>query len=195
MDAQINIGNGSEYQYFERHVHSFSSGIIVKPNAKIQLSEKSRFKTVFELVTGRVGEIDIDYEATCAAESVMEMLTRISGFENDIIKVKETGHLIGERARGVLKSRIAVRDSAKAEVYNKLTACAAYARGHVDCKEIIQGSGVASAVPIVEVSHPKAHITHEASIGSVDSKQLQTLMAHGLSEDDAAELIIDGLLS
>ena len=125
----------------------------------------------------------------------MEMFTRISGFENDVIKVKETGHLIGERARGVLKSRIAVPDSAKAKVYNKLTASAAYARGHVDCKEIIQGNGVASAVPIVEVCHPKAHITHEAAIGSVDSKQLQTLMAHGLSEDDASELIIEGMLS
>ncbi|MCR4397120.1 MAG: SufD family Fe-S cluster assembly protein, partial [Candidatus Saccharicenans sp.] len=32
-------------------------------------------------------------------------------------------------------------------------------------------------------------------IGSVDSKQLQTLMARGLSEDEAVDLIIEGLLS
>jgi Fe-S cluster assembly scaffold protein SufB len=88
-----------------------------------------------------------------------------------------------------------VRDSARAEVYNKLTADAAFARGHVDCKEIVQDNGVATAVPIVEVHHPKAHITHEAAIGSVDSKQLETLMSRGLSEDDAVELIINGLLS
>jgi Fe-S cluster assembly scaffold protein SufB len=50
-------------------------------------------------------------------------------------------------------------------------------------------------VPIVEVRHPKAHVTHEASLGSVDSRQLQTLMARGLDEDAAAELIIAGLLS
>ena len=43
--------------------------------------------------------------------------------------------------------------------------------------------------------HPKAHVTHEAAIGSVDSKQLQTLMARGLSEDEAVDLIIQGLLS
>jgi Fe-S cluster assembly scaffold protein SufB len=76
-----------------------------------------------------------------------------------------------------------------------LTADAAFARGHVDCKEIVQDNGVATAVPIVEVHHPKAHITHEAAIGSVDSKQLETLMSRGLSEDDAVELIINGLLS
>jgi Fe-S cluster assembly scaffold protein SufB len=47
----------------------------------------------------------------------------------------------------------------------------------------------------VQVDHPQAHVTHEAAIGSVDSKQLQTLMSRGLSEEDATEMIIDGLLS
>ena len=88
-----------------------------------------------------------------------------------------------------------MRDNAKAEVYNIMKATAPYARGHVDCKEIIQGNGVATAIPVVEVKHPKAHVTHEAAIGSVDSKQLQTLMARGLDEEEAVELIIDGLLS
>ena len=34
-----------------------------------------------------------------------------------------------------------------------------------------------------------------AAIGSVDSKQLRTLMSRGLTEDEAVELIIEGLLS
>ena len=65
----------------------------------------------------------------------------------------------------------------------------------VDCKEIVQHRASAKAVPIVEVSHPLAHITHEAAIGSVDSKQLQTLMSRGLTEDEATDLFIEGLLS
>jgi Fe-S cluster assembly scaffold protein SufB len=47
----------------------------------------------------------------------------------------------------------------------------------------------------VEVRNPRAHITHEASIGSVDSKELQTLMSRGHNEEEAVELIIEGLLS
>jgi Fe-S cluster assembly scaffold protein SufB len=54
---------------------------------------------------------------------------------------------------------------------------------------------VARAIPVVEVRHPKAHVTHEAAIGSVDSKQLQTLMSRGLSEDAAVDLIVQGLLA
>lgn len=57
------------------------------------------------------------------------------------------------------------------------------------------GKAFAKAVPIVEVNHPLAHITHEAAIGSVDSKQLQTLLARGLSEEEATDMIIEGLLS
>jgi Fe-S cluster assembly scaffold protein SufB len=152
-------------------------------------------RTEFELLRGRVGTIDIDYETTCHENSVMEMTARINGTEADVIKIREVGHLVGEGARGALTSKIAVRDRARAEVYNRLTASAPYARGHVDCKEIVQDEAVAHAIPIVEVNHPKAHVTHEAAIGSVDTKQLETLMARGLDEDAASELIIQGLLS
>ena len=50
-------------------------------------------------------------------------------------------------------------------------------------------------MPIVEVNHPKAHVTHEAAIGSVDNKQLETLMSRGLTEEEAVDLIVEGLLS
>lgn len=195
MDAEITIKEGAEYTYFERHIHGPKGGIEVYPRAVVHLGEKARFKTEFELVRGRVGLIDIDYETTCERESVLEMMARINGMGDDIIKIKETGHLEGEHARGVLTTKVAVRGKARAEIYNKMTASAAYARGHVDCKEIVQDQAAAAAIPIVEVTHPKAHITHEAAIGSVDSKQLQTLMSRGLSEDEAVELIVEGLLT
>jgi Fe-S cluster assembly ATPase SufC len=44
------------------------------------------------------------------------------------------------------------------------------------------------------VRDSRAHVTHEAAIGSVDNKQLETLLARGLSEDEAVDLIIEGLL-
>ncbi len=195
MNAQINIGEDAEYNYFERHIHGDKGGMKVFPKAVVKLDKKAIFRTEFELLKGRVGFLDIDYETTCKENSVMEMNARINGIENDVIKIKEKGYLVGKSARGVLTSRVALRGSAKAEIYNKLIATAPFARGHVDCKEIVQDNAIATAIPIVEVSNPKAHITHEAAIGSVDSKQLETLMSRGLSEDEAVELIIHGLLS
>ena len=122
------------------------------------------------------------------------MIARVAGAGNDRISLREVAHLDGAGARGVLLSRIAVRERAEAEVYNELSAGAPGARGHVDCKEIVQDRAVARATPVVSVSHPEAHVTHEAAIGSVDSKQLQTLMARGMSPEQAVDLIIQGLL-
>jgi len=195
MDANVRVGEGGFYIYEEKHVHSDDGGIKVYPKAVIELAEGARFKTTFELIRGRVGILDIDYSITGDRKSVMEMMSKVSGRGDDVIKIREAGNLVGEWARGVLTSRIAVRDNASAEVYNELIATAPYARGHVDCKEIIQDNGRAKAIPIVEVKHPRAHVTHEAAIGSVDTKQLETLMARGLDEDSAVDLIIEGLLS
>jgi uncharacterized protein len=195
MDAEIVVEPGANYSYFERHVHGPHGGVLVVPKARVTIRKGARFKTEFELIKGRVGEIDIDYDAVCHENGVFEMLARISGREDDRIRIRESGRLAGEYARGLLTTHIAVRDRATAAVHNTLIADAAYARGHVDCKEIVQGEAVAQAVPVVEVKHPKAHVTHEAAIGSVDSKQLQTLMSRGLTEDEAVDLIIQGMLS
>lgn len=194
MNAALEIGPGAEYAYFERHVHGAEGGVLVVPKSKVVVREGGRYQTDFELIKGRVGRIEIDVEATVEARATADISARVSGRGDDAITIREAAHLVGEHARSVLATSIAVRDRATAEVLNTLTATAAFARGHVDCKEIVQGDASARAVPIVDVRHPKAHVTHEAAIGSVDAKQLETLMSRGLKEDDATDLIIEGLL-
>jgi Fe-S cluster assembly scaffold protein SufB len=195
MDAAIKVGANSKYEYLERHIHSEEGGVKVIPKAVVNLEKNARYKSEFELMRGRVGRIEMDYQVFSASYSVMDMSVKVNGRGNDVINIKESGNLIGEYSKGVLISRVALRDDARANIYNKLIATADYARGHVDCKEIVMDNAAANAVPIVEVRNPKAHITHEASIGSVDSKELQTLMSRGHSEEEAVELIIEGLLS
>ncbi len=195
MDAEIYVGENAEYTYFERHIHGKDGGVKVVPKAKVELAKGAKFKTEFELIKGAVGLIDIEYDTVCGDDSVMEMEARISGKNADVIRIREIGHLKGKNSVGLLTTKIAVQDNATADVYNELTASAPFARGHVDCHEIVQGNGIASATPIVKVMHPQAHVTHEAAIGSVDSKQLETLMARGLDEDEAVDLIVQSLLN
>ena len=194
MDAVVRLAPGATYEYFERHLHGKEGGVIVVPKTKVHVGEGARFKTEFELIRGQAGEIDFDYDVDCDAHSLLDMIARIWGRGHDRITIRETARLNGEDARAVLQTHIAVKDDAVADVYNSLAANAPGARGHVDCKEIVQGRATAKAVPIVEVNDPRAHITHEAAIGSVDSRQLQTLMARGLDEEKATDLIIEGLL-
>ena len=194
MHAELSIGRNADYAYLERHVHGPAGGVLVWPLSRVHVAEGARYRTEFELLRGRVGELDMRVEVTGETSSVSEVAARIYGAGDDRITINETTTLVGEHARGVLMTNIALRDTAHAKVYNTLRASAAYARGHVDCKEIVQDQAVAEAVPVVEVRHPKARVTHEAAIGGVDSKQLETLMSRGLTEDEAVDLIIRGLL-
>ena len=195
MDANISVGENAKYSYLEKHIHSKEGGILVDSNAEVVLEKGANFRTDFELIEGRVGELNVDYSTVAREESTLEMTAKVDGREDDKINIEEKAKLIGRGARGVLTTRVAARGNTEARVYNELLANAPESRGHVDCKEIIQDEGSAKAVPIVEVNHPKAHVTHEAAIGSVDDKQLQTLLARGLSEEQAVDLIIKGLLS
>jgi hypothetical protein len=49
-------------------------------------------------------------------------------------------------------------------------------------------------VPIVNVTSPLAKVTHEAAIGTVDQRQMETLMAHGLNPEEAVDVIVKGIL-
>lgn len=195
MNAKIRVKEGASYSYFERHVHSDSGGVKVVPKAEIHVEDYAQFKTEFELIRGRVGLIDIDYLTHAGKHALIDMTARVNGVKDDRIKISETSILEGEYARAVLTSKVAVRNTAQAEIFNKVTALAPYARGHVDCKEVVKDEAIAIANPIVDVRDARSHVTHEAAVGSVDKKQLETLMARGLDEDEASELIIQGLLS
>jgi Fe-S cluster assembly scaffold protein SufB len=64
----------------------------------------------------------------------------------------------------------------------------------MDCAEIVRGAAVAENVPTVIVRNDQAHVTHEAAIGTVNKKELETLMARGLDEDTAVDVIIREML-
>ena len=79
-------------------------------------------------------------------------------------------------------------------IYGTTEGNAAGARGHMDCTEIVRGKAVARNVPVVVVRDDRARVTHEAAIGSVSKKELETLMARGLDEEQAVDVIIRGML-
>ena len=194
MDALYTLEDSASLTYEEVHYHGVTGGVEVIPQARIKVGKDARIMTSFLLVKGRVGTLDIDYQAEADENGTLEMVARIYGYGEDKIKIKESGQLTGRGARGLIKSRIAVRERAESEVISELGASAPNARGHVDCVEVVQGEATAKAVPLVSVLHEHAQVTHEAAIGRVNQKELETLMSRGLKEEEAIELIIGGML-
>jgi Fe-S cluster assembly scaffold protein SufB len=194
MDADIHIGADARMTYTEAHYHGQTGGVEVLPKAQVTVDEGGRFLTTFSLTHGRVGRLDIDYEVAVARGGVAQMTTKVYGHADDAVKVREVLHLDGEDARGLTKTRVAVRDAARSEVLTTAEGNAPGAIGHMDCTEIVRDQAEARNVPIVVVRDDRARVTHEAAIGSVNKKELETLMARGLDEDEAVDTIIRGML-
>ena len=194
MQARIDVGRGAELHYSEVHFHGPYGGIEVLPKAEVRVGEDGRFLSEFSLTSGRVGTLALDLTVEAGKNAVTELTARVSGHAADAIRIREKVVLRGENARGLIKSRIALDGDATAEVTGITEGHAAGARGHVDCLELVRERAVGRAIPIVQVTHPLAKVTHEAAIGSVDQQQLETLMAHGLAPEEAVDVIIKGIL-
>ncbi|MFB0545858.1 MAG: SufD family Fe-S cluster assembly protein [Anaerolineae bacterium] len=195
MEARIHVGENATMKYTETHYHGETGGVEVVPKAQVTVDEGGHYSSEFALTTGRVGKLDFDYVVDVAARGVAELTAKAYGSGDDAISVKETIRLNGEHARGLAKSRVAVRGEATSEVLGSTEGNAPFTHGHVDCIEIVRDRAVASAIPVVRVRDDRAYVTHEAAIGTVKKKELETLMARGLDEEAAVDVIIRGMLA
>lgn len=194
MDQSVEIGEGAKMCFTDGHFHSFTGNIELLTSANIKVGKQAEYLSDFSLTTGCVGRLNLDYSVVAQDHAVIELTSRIFGHADDDIKLNEQVNLAGRFSRSLIKSRIALEDRAKAEITGTTHGCAEGARGHMDCREIIKGQAVGQSTPTVKVSHPLAKITHEAAIGTIDCKQLETLIAHGLTAKQATDMIVLGML-
>lgn len=194
MQANIRVGKGASLTYTEEHYHGQSGGIEVRPHAEVLVEDGGRFLTTFSLTRGRVGLMDLDYQVNVGAGAIAELTTKAYGTGSDQVSVNEVVHLNGERSRGLTKTRIAVRDEAQSQIFTTMEGNAPGARGHMDCTEIVRNEAVAQNSPLVIVRNDQAQVTHEAAIGTVNRKELESLLARGLDESEAVDLIIRGMI-
>ena len=196
MEAEFNIGKNAKFEYDEHHYHGNSSGAKVYPKLKLNIEEGGEFNSNFVLTQGTVGEVSIDIEGKLNKQAKATLESKVLGKSKaDSVEIKEKINLAGEGSKSLIKMRAAAKDGGKVYMEGDTYASGEDAAGHVDCQEIVVGQGsTARAVPIVEVSNDKARVTHEASVGKINQKELETLMTRGLDEDEATELIIRSMM-
>jgi len=194
MDSRVFVGKNAKVEYEETHYHGKTGGVRVLPKTRAIVAEGGEYNSSFVIKSGRAGFINIDYEVKLDERAKSMLVSKIYGKEDDEIIAKESIILNGPHSSGVVKTRMALKNNAKSKVIGKTIGIGEYSRGHVDCTEIIMDNAKAEASPVVMAVNPRAKVTHEAAIGSVDKKQLITLMTRGLTEEQAIDIIVQGLL-
>ena len=194
MEKTVEIGAGADLHFIDSHIHGLSGGMEVTTRSLVNIGEKGRYFSDFSLTTGRVGRLDFSESVQAGDHAAVELVSRVFGHDVDLININEAISLNGRFSRGMIKSRVALEGRARAEIVGVTEGLAEGARGHMDCLEIIKDEAFGQSTPIVRVGHPLAKITHEAAIGTVDKKQMETLIAHGLSPEQATDMIVLGML-
>jgi hypothetical protein len=194
MEAQVRVGAGASMNYTEVHYHGPQGGVTTRPRTHATVGPGGRYINNFKMVEGKVGDLDIDFVAELDERAVGEYTTKAYGKGDDQVKIREVLYLKGAEARGLTKTNVVVTGEAYSDVYTEMHGLAPHTRGHMDCTEVVSDRAVAKNVPVVYVNHYTSKVTHEAAIGSVDRKQVETLMSRGLDEDEAVEIVVQGLL-
>ncbi|MEO2068246.1 MAG: SufD family Fe-S cluster assembly protein [Desulfurobacteriaceae bacterium] len=193
--TKIIVEKNAKFEFVDIHYNGEDTFIELYTETEAFVGENAYFKSVFKQIKGRAGKVKVILKANVDKKGVAVFETKMIGKKDDEIRVEDIIYLNGEESRGISKSRIIAIDQTKAEFIGETYGNAPRCRGHIDCSEIIRGKDiVVKAIPIVVVNDETAKITHEAAIGSIDKKQLETLMAKGLSEDESVDVIIQGIL-
>ncbi|ACB09653.1 MULTISPECIES: SufB/SufD family protein [Thermotoga] len=197
-DALMNVEleEGAWMEYHDEHMHSETGSINLITRSIARVGEGAVYRNTFTLVKTRIGTLRVFMDASLEKDAVGELYTKVKAIEDDDVEVKEILRLNGMGARGLAKTNAVAIDRAKVSVVNEVYGNAPHTRGHVECLEIAKGDGVdVRALPVLVVKNDSSELTHEASIGRVNAKQLETLMAKGLTEEEATEMIIKGILT
>lgn len=195
MDARIKLGKNSKLIYQENHYHGENFGATVLTNFDVQIGKGATFENELIIDQGSIGNLKINLRTKLFQDAFCSINSKIIGKgKQDHIEIADEVTLFGINSRSLTRLRGAVVNGGSMFFKGTTEATAKNTRGHIDCQEIIVGHSVAQSVPIILVKHPEARVTHEASVGKVNQKQLETLMAHGLSEKEAIDFVIRGII-
>lgn len=195
MVADTDVGENAEMFYEDTHMHSKDGGVTVRATYNTVVRKGGRFQNMFYLTKTRVGKLFVKMYVNLEKNSTAHIESKVYEREDDYLEIDEELHLNGEGSSGIAKTTVFATDRSKAKIINKAYGNAPYSRGHIECNEIIKGDSVeVGTMPELYVKNEKAELTHEASIGRVNVKQMETLMSKGLSEEEATDMIVKGLL-
>lgn len=192
--------------------HKAKGKLILKEGASLEYNhfhkwgEKDSVSPDYEFILEKNSRLIYRYENLFPPQN-LQLKTTISGFQNSHsnlnfvlnglnskIDLKDTLSLLGKDSKGIIRLRLVGRRGS--EITAKTTIFAkAPGRGHLDCQGLlVSKDSMITLIPELICKHPKAQITHEASIGKIAEEQLNYLRMRGLIEKEAINLIVSGFL-
>ena len=175
-------------------IHNWGDDFVVRPRSATTVKEGGNFTNNY-IVMEPVKSLQLfpttylEADATALYNSIL--------FSHPLSSMDVGGRVVlrGERSRAEVLSRAATIGG-KIIARGVLDGQASNIKAHLECSGLILAqNGIIHAIPELIADRPDLEMSHEASIGRIGEDQLNYLMARGMTEEEATDMIVRGFLS
>lgn len=177
-------------------VHNWAEQVEVRPRTGVLCQDNTTYINNY-ILTSPVKSIQTCPTINCPGKNTRVLAQSILGGKQESIldtgaKVFQTGK--GSRAEVI--SRAVSQDESKIYSRGYLAGRTPEVKGHVECHGLVlSDDSMIYAVPVLEGAATNLEMSHEAAVGKISEEEVRYLCSRGLTEDEAASMIVRGFLS
>ena len=177
-------------------VHNWAEQVDVRPRTGVMCGDESTYISNY-ILTSPVRSIQSYPTAYCSGKNSKVLFQSILGGQKDsILDMGSRVYLEGEGASTEMISRAVSKDNSQVYARGHLAGRMHDTKGHLECHGLVlSDDSMIYAVPELEGSARDLELSHEAAVGKIAEEEVLYLMSRGLTEEEAASMIVRGFLS
>ncbi|MEL7671164.1 SufD family Fe-S cluster assembly protein [Methanobacterium sp.] len=177
-------------------VHNWAEQVDVRPRTGVMCGDDSTYISNY-ILTSPVRSIQSYPTAYCSGKNSKVLFQSILGGQKDsILDMGSRVYLEGEGASTEMISRAVSKDNSQVYARGHLAGRMHDTKGHLECHGLVlSDDSMIYAVPELEGSARDLELSHEAAVGKIAEEEVLYLMSRGLTEEEAASMIVRGFLS
>jgi len=175
-------------------IHDWGEDITVRPHTATYVEAGGVFVSNY-ISLKAVGSLQMNPVTHLNGEGAIARFNSILvAPKNTFLDVGSTVLLNADRARAEIISR-AITTGGNIIARGTLEGKVEGVKGHLECKGLILSDGMLHAIPELKAFVPGVEMSHEAAVGKIDQREIEYLMARGLTEEEAVSTIVRGFLN
>ena len=177
-------------------VHNWAEQVEVRPRTGVILDNDTTYISNY-ILTSPVNTIQTYPTAYCRGENSKVVFQSILGGQKDsVLDAGSRAILTGKNSSAEMITRAVSKDESQIYTRGHLAGKSPDVRGHLECMGLLlSDDSLIYSVPELEGSSTDLELSHEAAVGKIAEEEVLYLMSRGLTEDEAASMIVKGFLS
>ncbi|AWX32590.1 SufD family Fe-S cluster assembly protein [Methanosphaera sp. BMS] len=176
-------------------VHNWAKEVDVRPRTAVIMEDDSTYISNY-ILTSPVRNIQAYPTAYASGNNSKVFFQSIlAGKEDSTIDQGSRTILSGNNSQAEMITRAISDDDSYIMTRGDLLGKTQDVRGHIECMGLIlSDNSKIYSVPELRGECANMELSHEAAVGKIAEDEIQYLMARGLTEDEAASMIVRGFL-